>query len=237
MRITKTALPCFVLFAGVVSAGTIARADQTPAEVRQMDLRPAFDQYHLSIKLQGSRNTCHIFTLVAALEFAIACKFDSGVGLSEEYLNWAANEASGQPKDGANFTELAQALKKWGVCEERFMPYARAFDPKYRPSQAALESAREIHKLDFRWHWIKTPNTGKFLDDTHVEAIKKVLRLGWPVVAGREHNILVVGFSDNPRGGTFIIRNSNSRTYRTLTYDELKAVSSTALWVDLPLGD
>jgi len=232
---------------GAVMLGGIGGSSPAPTamaaetqETNHVDLRPAFDQYRLTIKLQGRRDTCHIFSVIAALEFAVACKFDTGVGLSEEYLNWAANDVAREYRDGASFVELAEALKKWGVSEERFMPYSGIFQPKYQPSRDALDSAREIHKLNFRWRWIKkpAPNTPDTLDDSHIAAIRKTLRLGWPVVAGREHNIVIVGYDDDPRqpgGGSFIVRNSNVRSYREMSYAEVKAKSNAVLWIDLPL--
>lgn len=234
------------LLYGAVGRIEDARAseNEAPAPVRQVDLRPVFSGYNLTIKRQGARDTCHVFTVVAALEFAVAQKYDYGVGLSEEYLNWAANQASQQWQDGASFVELAQALKRWGISEEQHMPYVPAYNPAYQPRQAALDSARQIHKLKFRWHWIKAPNenagAADRLNDAHIEAMKNVLRRGWPVCAGREHNILIVGFRDNarqPGGGAFIVRNSNSNQYRSMTYQETKAKSGAALWIDLPLDE
>lgn len=245
-RYRVAAAICVAVFTGVCSTGlaTVAHAAGSGerGETRSVDLRPVFDDYRLTIKLQGRRDTCHVFTVVAALEYAVARKYDYSVGLSEEYLNWAANEVTGQSIDGATFMELSQALKKWGVCEESYMPYLPVFNRGYVPSQPALDSAREIHKVNFRWHWIKAPvaNTrADQLNDAHIMAIKDVLRSGWPVCAGREHNIVIVGFSDDPQRngqGTFIVRNSNVRTYRIMTYAQVKATSNAALWIDLPLG-
>ncbi len=214
------------------------------------DLRPVFNRYRLTIKLQGARDTCHVFTVVAALEYAVARKYEYGVGLSEEYLNWAANQTTKQMLDGASFVELAQGLKKWGVCEENLMPYLPVFRPDYRPSPAAFDSARDIHNLKFRWHWIKMPATSGNthndkaydgqLQDVHITAIKDVLRKGWPVCAGRDHNVLIVGFRDDSRqagGGSFTIRNSNSRSYRNMSYADMKSHCNAALWIDLPLDE
>jgi len=236
-------------------AGTLRAAETEPsAPIRQVDLRPDFEHYRLTIKRQGARDTCHVFTVVAALEYAVAQKYERGVGLSEEYLNWAANQTSNQLQDGASFAELAQALKRWGICQEEYMPYLPLFNAMFEPPQAAFDSAREIRKLNFRWHWIKQANenrddvtsgstkivVGDNLRDSHIETIKEVLRKGWPVCAGREHNVLIVGYRDDrkkPGGGTFIIRNSNHSNYRTMTYEEMKAKSNSAMWIDLPLKE
>jgi hypothetical protein len=237
------------MLSGAISIFPVKAAQAAETKARRVDLRPGFNRYRLTIKVQGARDTCHVFTVVAALEYAVARKYNYGVGLSEEYLNWAANQASKQAVDGATFMELAQGLKRWGVCEEEFMPYGPAFNPAQRPSSEALDSAREIHNLNFRWHWIKAPvspdtksdaDNSNQLRDSHIESIKDVLRKGWPVCAGREHNVLIVGFHDDaqqPGGGNFIIRNSNSRNYRTMTYADTKANSNVALWIDLPLDE
>lgn len=237
------------------AVGVAHAADsETRAPIRQVDLRPDFSHYRLTIKRQGARDTCHVFTVVAALEYAVAQRYGRGVGLSEEYLNWAANQTSKQLQDGASFAELAQGLKRWGICEEEYMPYLPLFNAMFEPPQAAFDSAREIRKLNFRWHWIKQANdnpddvtsgstkivVGDNLRDSHIETIKEVLRKGWPVCAGREHNVLIVGYRDDrqkPGGGTFTIRNSNHSNYRTMTYEEMKAKSNAVMWIDLPLKE
>lgn len=239
---------------GITRTAHAAEGDSRGA-VRQVDLRPEFNHYNLTIKRQGARDTCHVFTVVAALEYAAALKYDRGVGLSEEYLNWASNQVTQEWRDGASFAELAQGLKRWGICEEQYMPYLPVYDPTYQPAPDAVNSAREIRKLNFRWHWIKAPGepsddapaagntkivSADRLRDEHIEAIKDVLRNGWPVCAGREHNVLIVGFRDDRRqagSGVFIVRNSNYNGYRTMTYAETKAKSGAALWIDLALKE
>jgi hypothetical protein len=58
---------------------------------RSIDLRPVFDRWALRARRQGDRPTCTAFTVVGALEHAVASKEQHGVRLSVEFLNWAAH--------------------------------------------------------------------------------------------------------------------------------------------------
>jgi len=86
----------FGLFLLSTSWSTPLRAQPNTAP-KYVDLRGAFTQWGLPIKAQGQRDTCAVFTLTGALEYALAKSTDEkGVRLSEEYLNWAANEVAGE---------------------------------------------------------------------------------------------------------------------------------------------
>lgn len=210
-------------------------APEKPAAPRAIDLRGEFTQWGLPIKPQGHRDTCAVFTFTGALEFALARGTNRrGIRLSEEYLNWAANVVANQNYDGASYEELIAAFDKWGICEFKYMPY----DSNYRspsPSQDAVKSARQVWNLAFQRHWIAR-RTENGLDDDHIEEMKEVLLDGWPLCAyGRDHSILLVGFTEDPKmqgGGQFITRNSATQRYETIFFDASKDEFGSVLWID-----
>lgn len=55
----------------------------------EVDLRPLFDRWDLPPRAQGDRNTCSVFAVTGAIEFALAEKQGRGTRLSVEFLNWA----------------------------------------------------------------------------------------------------------------------------------------------------
>jgi hypothetical protein len=222
---------CFLFASIALAQGSRGR------QAAHIDLRTHFNQWGLPIKAQGARDTCAVFTFTGALEYALAKGLHQrGVRLSEEYLNWAANEVSGQNLDGASYEELIQAFDKWGIAVERFMPYAAQFNPRYTPSEQALQSAREVWELGFTRHWI-AQRTVNGLTDANIAEMKKVLLSGYPLCAyGRDHSILIVGFVDdlrNPGGGRFITRNSATRRYETIFYAAAKEEFGSVLWIAL----
>src|SRR5690349_13316120 len=79
-----------------------ADSNSLPAAV---DLRPSFAAYAFDRSQQGARNTCSVFTLTGALEFAIARRQGHSPRLSVEFLNWAANRVRGQDQDGGFFSD------------------------------------------------------------------------------------------------------------------------------------
>jgi hypothetical protein len=186
------------------------------------------------MKSQRLRDTCAVFTVTSALEYALSKNFDEGVRLSEEYLNWAANETTNQYQDGATFAELQKGFAKWGIAEEAAMPYARSFNAAAVPSHAALEGARQIWEMKPKWNWIERGSDG--LNDAHLEKIKATLRRGFPVCAGGEHCMLLVGYSEDWQNGTgyFTARNFATRRYERITYDQTQARFESLLWIELP---
>ena len=205
---------------------------------KSVDLRTQFRQWGLPIKPQGRRDTCAVFTLTGALEFALAQGTgERGLRLSEEYLNWAADDITQIKFDGATYEDLISAFDKWGICAERFLPYDSRYNAELQPSQNSLSSAKEIWELGFKRHWI-VQRTENGLSDPQILSMKRVLSSGWPLCAyGRDHSILLVGFQDDPRlngGGQFITRNSATQRYETIFYAAAKAEFGSVLWIDLP---
>src|SRR5689334_8337835 len=93
----------FVLSAFAAEPLTTSSSVQLPPIA---DLRPVFEKHGFDRKQQGSRNTCSVFTLTGALEFAIAQRQGRTPRLSVEFLNWAANKTCGEDEDGGFFSDL-----------------------------------------------------------------------------------------------------------------------------------
>ncbi|MBN2313523.1 MAG: DUF2961 domain-containing protein [Sedimentisphaerales bacterium] len=232
----------------------------TDSKMNDVDLRPAFQKWGLEPRLQGKRGTCSVFTVVGALEYALASKQNQGTRLSVEFLNWASNKIVGEMKDGSFFSDLWEGFTLYGLCPERDMPYQDQFDPNQAPSEQARDHARRIHEYGFRLHWIKPwdPNTG--LTEKQLNEIKQVLNSEWPVCGGFRwpkkpvrwnndvletpppegvfdgHSILLVGYRDDPEhagGGVLVFRNSNNNARDGyMTYEYASAYMNDAVWID-----
>lgn len=246
--------PVFFALAGCIWSTPVLGAPSTPAPVqpkaaqpapgeavktpvKYVDLRTAFSGWGLPIKSQGRRDTCAVFTFTGALEYALARGTgQNGFRLSEEYLNWAADQIAGEKIDGASYEELLDAFDEWGIAGERFLPYAARYNASLQPTPTALASAREIWKLGFKRHWVAQRTTNG-LTDAHINEMRKVLASGWPLCAyGHDHSILIVGFFDDPKmpgGGQFITRNSATQRYETIFYEAAKSEFGSVLWIEL----
>jgi hypothetical protein len=237
------------------SPGAAARA----AFPRAVDLRPEFQKWELRPRQQGDRPTCSAFTVAGALEFAVARRQRQGARLSVEFLNWAANQDGGEPKDGGFFSDLWRGFSRYGICREEELPYRSRFDPGESPPPAALAEAKQRLALGLRFHWIKEWDVKTGLTDDHLQGIRKVLAAGWPVCGGFRwpkqeqwiddvlqwcpadavrdgHSVLLVGYRDDPAqpgGGVFLFRNT-SRDGRDglMSYAYAQAYMNDAAWVD-----
>ncbi len=225
---------------------------------RSADLRPKFDAWGLTRRLQGARGTCSVFVVTSAIEYALARRQDRGTLLSVEFLNWASNEAIRRSDDGGNFADLWKGFAARGICAEELFPYRAAFDPELRPSADAIEAAEAALGWGLRIHWIKRwdPNCG--LSPGQLAEVRRTLASGWPVCGGflwpkketwekgvlqicprqdvRDgHSVLLVGYEDDaeqPGGGTVFVRNSTGRDGR-LTYEYLLAYMNDAMWIEI----
>ncbi len=229
-----------------------------------VDLRPKFAGFGLTPRVQGGRGTCSVFAVTQALEFAVARKKGAGERLSEEFLNWASNQAIGHAADGGFFSDLWKGFEKHGVCPESAMPYREKFEPDSPASADATARAAEVLKLGLRLHWIKEWDVNTGLTAEHLASIKETIAGGWPVFTGLRwpknaewdnnvlrmaapadvfdgHSILFVGYRDDPAmpgGGVFIFRNSSGPARESeMTYEYALAYANDAAWIDAPLID
>jgi hypothetical protein len=257
---------CLVLVAGLLLLQGLfapqlsAHSRETDSPASKVDLRPAFEEWGIELRLQGKRRTCSVFTVAGALEYALACQCDQGTQLSVEFLNWASNQTLGEMEDGSFFSDLWQGFTTYGVCPEQDMPYQSEFDPNRTPNPAALDRAHLLQRTNYRLHWIKPwdPNTG--LSETQLADIKRTLHRQWPVCGGFRwpkkpvrwnhgilempppegvfdgHSVLLVGYQDDPKqagGGVFVFRNSNHLgRERYMTYAYAIAYMNDALWIE-----
>lgn len=223
-----------------------------------VDLRPRLHQWGLGERRQGKRPTCSVFTVVGALEYAVAEARGEGVRLSVDFLNYAGHKATGRAVDGGFFHELWDGFEKYGICPEADQPYREQFDPDLEPSAEALCRAAETRALGLRLTWIKEwdPETG--LTDDQLAAIRRTLAEGHPVCGGFRwpkqarweqgvlqmcppeevfdgHSVLLVGYEDRqdqPGGGVFIIRNSgDDGRDGYLSYEYVRAYMNDACWI------
>jgi hypothetical protein len=230
----------------------------------EIDLRPAFEKWGLGPRVQGKRNTCSVFTVVGALEYALARKDNRGTRLSVEFLNWASNQALRDAQDGGFFSDLWRGFTTYGTCPERDMPYQDKFDPNRAPGEEARDRARLLHEAGLRLHWIKRWNPHTGLTAKQLLAIKDVLRRQWPVCGGFRwprqvkwkddvlemappegvydgHSVLIVGYRDDPGqagGGVLLFRNSsNNGRDSYMTYEYACAYMNDAVWIDYERSD
>lgn len=226
-----------------------------------VDLRPAFTNWGLPLRLQGGRGTCSVFTMVGALEYALAKAQQRGVVLSVEFLNCASNEATGNRADGGFFYDLWTGFRTHGICPEADMPYRAGFDPEFAPPMAVREKARPLAAAGFRLNWIKEWNVNTGLTDAQFAEIKRVLARGWPACGGFRwpkeehwrngvlemcppegvfdgHSVLLVGYRDDPvlpGGGVVLIRNSGKGEHdAAMSYEYVRAYMNDAAWIEPP---
>ncbi len=250
--------------AALLSATAFAASPEVPdsqskATAESVDLRPLLDKWQVQLRPQGARGTCSVFTVAAAIEYALAKSGRPGKCLSVEFLNWASNQVSGEPDDGSFFSDLWSGFEKFGACDEKDMPYGDQFDPKRQPPAEVVASAKRIADADLHLHWIKPWDPNKGLNEEEFAAVKATLRAGWPVCGGflwpketkwsdsilgwapREgvrdgHSVLLYGYRDDPAqpgGGVFLFRNSSKGPhYGAMTYEYVRAYMNDAVWVE-----
>jgi hypothetical protein len=244
---------------GQPKGGQVRRSssDATTSDASS-DLGPIFKERGLSTRAQGSRGTCSAFTITRAIEFALGEKQRRASRLSVEFLNWASNQAIGKRRDGGFFSDLWKGFERYGICDEDEMPYASEFDPRLRPSTAALAHARRLRDAGLRTHWIKPWDPTQGLNDEQFVAVKETLRQRRPVCGGflwpkqaqwkdgvlkmasREnvrdgHSVLLVGFRDDPAqpgGGVFLVQNTSKGPRRgEMSYEYVRAYMNDAVWI------
>jgi len=212
-------------------------------------LRPLFEQYNITVKDQGERPCCSIFTLVGLIEFERANLLNDTTPLSVEYLNWAADMEEGVRHDGSFFHFAIDGMSRYGICSDDYMPYATRFTDKVEPSEAAKKEA-EGRKTG-KQVWIKAwnPKNGvttaqlkqiqEQLDNNHPVAIgfrwpkkevqNKYLEGGELVVVTEAevfdgHSVLIVGYQTDaakPGGGYLIFKNSHGESFGDKGYGRI----------------
>lgn len=258
---------CLILAALLLNSSTcrIDAAEPVTAAAPPLpplvDLRPLFQQWDLGPRQQGDRPTCSTFTVVGALEFAVAKRQGHGTRLSVEFLNWAANRVCGDSADGGFFSDLWKGFAEYGICAENDLPYQTKFNPAQPPDATAMADAKTRLSLGLRLHWIKEWNVHTGLTDGEFAGVKRTLSQGWPVCGGFRwpkqeqwendvlqmcaadavrdgHSVLFVGYRDDPAqpgGGVFLFRNtSRGGQDGAMPYGYARLYMNDAAWVDYP---
>jgi hypothetical protein len=198
-----------------------------------VDLRPRFQEWGLTVKDQGRRGTCVLHAMAGVLEYEHAAAGARGLRLSEEYLVWAAREATGHKTEDSSFPGVLSALSRHGACRAELMPYAARFDPSAVPSAKARADGlnRRLVVADWAVGFPAPPS----LTAAHLRRMKERLAAGHPLAAafrwpvklafsaghtmqvpppggvGGIHAVMLVGYQDDasqPGGGVFLLRNS-----------------------------
>lgn len=200
-----------------------------------------------------------MFTVVGALEYALARRQGTGPRLSVEFLNWAANQAAGDAEDGAFFSDLWKGFVLHGVCPDERMPYRPKSEGLVPPSPEILAEAKSRLAVGLRFHWIKEWDVHTGLTDAQLLAIRRTLNAGWPVCGGFRwpkqeqwvdevlqmcsadavrdgHSVLLVGYRDDPAqpgGGVLLFRNT-SRDGRDgfMPYAYAQTYMNDAAWIE-----
>jgi hypothetical protein len=248
--------------AGCEPSGTappIEPADATPRLPDAVDLRPQLRKWGLGPRRQRSRGTCSVFTMVGALEYAVADRQQRGTRLSVEFLNWAGHKAAERTADGGFFSELWKGYETCGICPEADLPYRETYEATLQPEVRVLEAARAMQKLGLRLHWIKEWDVETGLTDAQFQVIRQTMVQGWPVCGGFRwpkqvrweeevlqmcppeevydgHSVLLLGYRNDPTepgGGLFIIRNSGGEgSDGFMPYAYVQAYMNDAAWIE-----
>jgi hypothetical protein len=224
-----------------------------------VDLKPELDRLRLTARVQGNRDTCSLFAVTGVAEFEVGR--ESPHRLSEEFLIWAAKEATGKTHDQAMFYEAYQGLNGLGICSDRLMPYAGSSDAPRRPSPDALANAEKESR---RWlaHWIKRWDVQRPLSPPQLLAIRQALAAGHPVACGLRwpkrlqgyqllevpppdkvfdgHSIMFTGYSNDahrPGGGVLLFRNSDGPKwghdgYGVMSFAYAERYANDAFWLE-----
>ncbi len=214
----------------IVMAG-VARAGPAPLPPK-VNLVPEFRRLGLAPRVQGGRDTCSVFAITALADFECTRNTPPPhARFSEEFLIWAANEATGRSDDPAMFYEAISGLNAFGICAESLMPYKKTGDAGRKPSPEALDDAAR-RKARWQVRWLRRWNVERPMDDAELLAVKASLADGHPVACGLRwpksprshellevpppgevhdgHSVVFVGYEDDPKqggGGTFAFRN------------------------------
>ncbi len=171
------ALLCGVTTPAVAEEQTADSAVPPPL----VDLRPEFEKFNLAVRQQGKRGACQVFAMVGVIEFQLARRGER-VDLSEQFIMWAANQATGRNRiEGFNPDLLIAGLKQYGICDDSLMPYVPRTEAIAKPSANAIENAKSRNpcKVTSIKHWIA--NIG--FVDKDIKEITGWLENGTPVTS------------------------------------------------------
>lgn len=174
----RPAQPVHVTFTGQPSSGLEP----------QVDLRPTIRQYVIPIRDQGSRGTCTVFATTFLVEYQKAGMMGVPGGhiLSEEYLNWAGNQATGDNTDGGKFTKFMAGFTAYGISSAQAMPYLPAYNQASpdTPSAATIAAAQAMFPQTYPFTTLKVWDDTKGMTAAELQSVLATLRSGRPVATG-----------------------------------------------------
>ncbi len=192
----QVVLLIILLGAGGGGRAQRARAAALPAGV---DLVPQFRKLGLTPLAQGNRDVCSLFAITALAEYESGRRKAAPSGrLSEEFLIWAANKATGRAGDRAMFYEAVHGLETLAICQAVLMPYSTEVNNPHGPSAKSLENARSLAG-HWRVQWVRRWNVARPLDGSELEGIKQALALGHPVACGLRKWVALAALSNRHR--------------------------------------
>jgi hypothetical protein len=259
LRRLAVLVPCLLSVLGWIALARGAGVEPLPKKV---SLVAEFERLGLTPLAQGERDTCGVFAMTSLVEFETELKAPAPhKRFSEEYIVWAAREASGKTREQAMLFELAEGLNKLGICTAAEMPYAKTLDPNRKPSAEAIAESRPFRER-WRVHWIRRWALEPPLTDEQFEQVKRALVDEHPVAIGVRwpnakvesqllappppkdvfdgHTIALVGYEDDPQrpgGGTFLFRNSfgpnwADHGYAAMSYAYARIYANDILWLE-----
>ena len=161
------------------------------ASFPDVDLRPEIENFGIAVRDQGGRNTCSVFAVTFLHEYMwnkYAQKMgvnNSGLDLSEEYLNYASNFVTKEWIDGGFFDELDVGYQNWGITGETKVPYQPTFSPNSPASVMWSGAARnELKNGKLASFFLKKWDVKTGLTPPQLNFLIASLKQGRPVAAG-----------------------------------------------------
>lgn len=146
-----------------------------------VDLRPRIAQLGLGIRDQGDRGTCSVFAMTFLLEYTQS-RGMIGNDLSEEYMNTAANIASGALVDGDYFDKLDAGVRKFGMVPEAALRYQPTFVPTATLPAELTNQGKAFNSP--RARFIKPWDNRRGANAQELAAVLASLDRGVPVAGG-----------------------------------------------------
>lgn len=150
-----------------------------------VDLRPEIKALGISIRpTQNGRGTCSVFAMTFLLEFMYAKHFGmTNADLSEEYLNYASNNAIGAQVDGGFFDQIDPGYQKFGMVQEFLAPYLTSFQVNLPYGRNVLTKGMALQPR-LKPHYIKKWDVNTGLLPSQLLGILFQLKQGRPVAVG-----------------------------------------------------
>ncbi len=160
-----------------------------PGHEPEVDLRPTIKSRGLAIRDQGNRGTCTVFATTFLIEYeraGITGVHGTADKLSEEYLNWAGNKATGEDADGGFFTKFIAGYQAWGIAKSASMPYRATYNSAHpaTPSASTIAAAKALFPVRYPFTILKVWNDQAGMTSAELQNVLATLRSGRPVATG-----------------------------------------------------